>query len=65
MELNGTLFSTADRRGAGAVFVDTALETLSECNKRLGNKAKAQRAGTGHCYTILPWRANQATVTAT
>lgn len=48
--------STADTRGAGAVFVDTALETLSECNKRLGDKVKAQRAGIDHCDTILPWR---------
>lgn len=55
-ELTGTQLSPADGRGAGAVFVDTALETLSECNKRLGDKATAQRAGPDHCYTILPWR---------
>lgn len=44
MELTGTPLSTADRRGAGAVFVDTALETLSECNKRLGDKAKSSKS---------------------
>lgn len=65
LPLTGTPLSTADRRGTGAVFVDTALETLSECNKRLGDKAKAQRPGTDHWYTILPWRVNQTPVTAT
>lgn len=55
-ELTGTQLCPADGRGAGAVFVGTASETLSECNKRLGDKAMAQRAGTDHCYTILPWR---------
>lgn len=55
-ELTGPQLSPADGRGAGAVFLDTALETLSECNKRLGDNTMAQRAGTDHCYTILPWR---------
>lgn len=55
-ELTGPQLSPADGRGAGAVFVDTALETLSECNKRLGDDAMAQRAGPDHCYTILSWR---------
>lgn len=58
-ELTGTQLSPADGRGAGAVFVDTALETLSECNKRLGDKAMAQRAGTVtpscHGGSIRPW----------
>lgn len=35
---NGTPLSPADSRGAGAVFVDAAPGTLSECNKGWGTR---------------------------